>query len=64
MENSPVQGQIQGIIVPNASKMMTNHFADDSLLSLWAGQVVDSARDCVSMFFHASRALVSDCKTN
>lgn len=34
MENSPVQGQIQGIIVPNASKMMTNHFADDSLLSL------------------------------
>lgn len=29
-----MQGQIQGIIVPNASKMMTNHFADDSLLSL------------------------------
>lgn len=34
LENAHVHGQLKGIVIPDASKLVNNHFADDSLLSL------------------------------
>lgn len=60
-----MHSEIQGIILPNAFKMVNDHVVDDSLLSLRADQdVVASVIDCLSIYFHASRDLVSDRKTD
>ena len=65
LENACVHSQIKGIILLDAFEMVNNHFVDGSLLYLRDDQdVIANAKDCLSIFFHASRDLVSDHKTN
>ena len=64
LENSQVRGRIHGIILLDASKMENNYFVSDSLLSIRVNQdVAASARDFLSIFFHASGDLVSHHKS-
>ena len=65
MDATRVQGKIQGILLPNDSKMVNNKFAHDYLLSIRVDQgSVSSTRGCLSIFCNPSRSEINDHKTN
>lgn len=61
LEATHIQGHVWGILLPNASKMVNNHFANDSLLSISVERSsIDGVRACLDLFCSTSSVVVSD----
>jgi hypothetical protein len=63
LENAHIQGQMWVILLPNGSKMVNNHFADESLLYVWAKQsFFNGAPTCLDVFYSTSGVVVNEYK--
>jgi len=60
LESSHIHGHMQGILLSNDSKIVNNHFVDDSLLSNNVEQCsINKDLACLQTFFYALGVAVS-----
>lgn len=64
LDSTHLQGRLRGIYLSAGDEMVNNHFTNDFVLSVIVErESCSSIRDCLTVFYETSGAIVSDRNT-